>query len=88
MFLGTVDIISKSVYVSLRMTNLVVCLAQAMTRKTLLSETFDVLWEIIKEPYLPQRSVTLDDSPGIFLVFNDKQQTFSFSNFASARSAT
>ena len=65
MFLGTVDIISKSVYVSLRMTNLVVCLAQAMTRKASLGETFDELEEIIKEPYVPQRSVIFDDSPGI-----------------------
>ena len=65
MFLVTGDTISKSLYVSLRMTNLVVCLAQAMTRKASQREKFDVLREIIKEPYVPQRSVNFDDSTGI-----------------------
>ena len=65
MFLVTGSTISKSVYASLRMTNLVVCLAQAMARKASLRENFDVLRETIKDPYVPQRSVNFDDSPGI-----------------------
>jgi hypothetical protein len=47
------------------MKNLVVWLAQAMTRKASLREKFDVLREIVKEPYAPQRSVNFDDSTGI-----------------------
>ena len=65
MFLVMGDTISKSMYVSLRMTNLLVCLAKAMTRKDLHRENLNALREIIREPYVPQRSMTFDDSPGI-----------------------
>ena len=65
MFLVTGATFSKSVYASLRMTSLVVCLAQAMTRKASHRENLKALRVIIREPYLPQRWVNFDDSPGI-----------------------
>ena len=62
MILVTGATFSKSVYASLRMTNLVVCLAQAMTRRASHRDNLKALREIIGEPYVPQRSVAFDDS--------------------------